>query len=78
MRDFETDAPETVEITVFRGRNYRLLHLVNFTYALRRPFNRVFPVENVSFKIRSERALVERHGFLRQDGLRNQEEPACF
>ncbi|MEM3956662.1 MAG: beta-galactosidase trimerization domain-containing protein [Thermoproteota archaeon] len=52
--DFETDAPETVEITVFRGRNYRMIHLVNFTYALRRPFNRVFPVENISFKIRSE------------------------
>jgi type 1 glutamine amidotransferase len=53
VRDFETDAPETVEITVFKGGNYRMLHLVNFTYALRRPFRRVFPVANISFKMRS-------------------------
>jgi len=53
IRDFETDAPETVEITVFRGEHYRMLHLVNFTYALRRPFKSVFPIENISFKIKS-------------------------
>ncbi|MGQ9596091.1 MAG: beta-galactosidase trimerization domain-containing protein [Thermoproteota archaeon] len=53
IRDFETNAPETVEITVFGGNDYRMFHLVNFTYAFRRPFRGIFPVENIAFRIRS-------------------------
>lgn len=55
VRDIQVDAPETVEITSFKGENWSLIHVVNFAYALRRPFSHVFPVENISFTTEAER-----------------------
>lgn len=49
-----TDAPETVETTLFRGEGFYLLHLVNFSFALRRPFRHVFPVRGARFSVRTE------------------------
>ena len=46
-----TDAPETLETTAFAGDGFYLLHLINYSYALRRPFQRVFAVKGSKFLI---------------------------
>jgi len=50
-RQVETNAPETVETTMFEGEGFTMLHLINFSYALRRPFAHVFPVKGASFSV---------------------------
>ncbi len=52
VSDIETNAPETVETTIFRGSNWTIVHAVNFSYSLRRPFKSVFPIRNIKFKVR--------------------------
>lgn len=50
-RQVETNAPETVETTLFEGESFAMLHLINFSFALRRPFAQVFPVEGAKFSV---------------------------
>lgn len=49
-----TDAPETLETTIFQGEGFYLLHLINYSYALRRPFQQVFPVKGSKFSVSTE------------------------
>jgi len=51
----QTDAPQTVETTLFGGDGFLMLHLVNFGFELRRPFMGVFPVEGARFSVRTGR-----------------------
>ena len=54
-RQVRTSAPETVETTLFEGKGFAMLHLINFSYTLRRPFTHVFPVEGTEFSLAAGR-----------------------
>jgi hypothetical protein len=50
----ETDAPPTVEIELRKQQipNRLLIHLVNMTGDMQRPFNQIFPIRNISITLR--------------------------
>lgn len=52
------DAPQTVEVTLFKGDGFLLVNLVNMTYEYQRPVERVLPV-NVKLKIKAPEGRVK-------------------
>ncbi len=50
----ETDAPETIEVTMHKGESWSLIFLANYNFAVRRPFNEIYPASNVKLKVRVE------------------------
>jgi len=49
-----SEAPDTVEATIFQGKDFYMLHLINLGFELRRPFKRVFSVEGARFSVKTD------------------------
>jgi hypothetical protein len=50
----EMEGPEALEITIYQGASWLVVHLTNYQYSLRRPFRTVIPMHDIRISLRMD------------------------